>query len=54
MMRITYVLDYMNVYPQTIGSIEYAYANKSINKFTNNIKYRTWQNLTIQEWCNGR
>ena len=48
--RVTYGIRLYEVYPQTIGSIEYAYANgdqATIVPIT--LNFRTWRNLTIDQ-----
>lgn len=48
--RITYAVRLHEVYPETIGSIEYDYSatNQLIN-LPINLRYRRWQNLTIND-----
>jgi hypothetical protein len=48
--RVTYGVRLYECYPQTIGSIEYAYANgdqATIVPIT--LNFRTWRNLTIDQ-----
>ena len=48
--RVTYGIRLYEVYPQTIGSIEYAYTNgdqATIVPIT--LNFRTWRNLTIDQ-----
>tara|TARA_Y100000033_G_C2734531_1_gene105188 strand:+ start:40 stop:984 length:945 start_codon:yes stop_codon:yes gene_type:complete len=48
--RVTYGVRLYECYPQTIGSIEYAYANNdqaTIVPIT--LNFRTWRNLTIDQ-----
>ena len=48
--RVTYAVRLYEVYPQTIGSIDYTYASE--NEIANvpvTLNFRTWTNLTIDQ-----
>ena len=48
--RITYAVRLHEVYPETIGSIEYDYgATNQLINLPISLRYRRWQNLTIQD-----
>src|SRR5210317_184665 len=48
--RITYAVRLEEVYPETIGSIEYDYgANDTLINVPINLRYRKWRNLTIDD-----
>ena len=48
--RITYAVRLEEVYPETIGSIEYDYgANDTLINVPINLRYRKWKNLTIDD-----
>jgi len=48
--RITYAVRLEEVYPETIGSIDYSYASTDeIINLPINFRYRKWQNLTIDD-----
>jgi hypothetical protein len=43
----TYGIRLTEVYPETIGKIQYDYNNEAIAKLTVNFQYREWKNLNI-------
>jgi len=48
--RVTYAVRLYEVYPQTVGSIDFAYGNE--NELTNipvTLNFRNWSNLTIDQ-----
>ena len=48
--RITYAVRLEEVYPETVGSIEYSYGdNDSLINVPINLRYRKWKNLTIDD-----
>ena len=48
--RITYAVRLEEVYPETVGSIEYDYsANDQLVNVPINLRYRKWKNLTIDD-----
>ena len=48
--RVTYAVRLFEVYPQTIGSIEYQYgSNNSIVELPVTMNFRYWKNLTIDQ-----
>jgi len=48
--RITYAVRLEEVYPETIGSIEYDYgSNDTLINVPINLRYRKWRNLTIDD-----
>jgi len=48
--RITYAVRLEEVYPETIGSIEYDYgSNDTLINVPINLRYRKWKNLTIDD-----
>jgi len=48
--RITYAVRLEEVYPETIGSIEYDYgANDTLINVPISLRYRKWRNLTIDD-----
>jgi len=48
--RITYAVRLEEVYPETIGSIEYDYGtNDTLINVPINLRYRKWRNLTIDD-----
>ena len=48
--RVTYAVRLNEVYPQTIGSIDYTYASENeIAQVPVTLNFRTWTNLTIDQ-----
>ena len=48
--RVTYAVRLFEVYPQTIGSLEYAYGtNNAIVELPITLNFRYWKNLTIDQ-----
>jgi len=48
--RVTYAVRLFEVYPQTIGSLEYTYgANNAIIELPITLNFRYWKNLTIDQ-----
>ena len=48
--RVTYAVRFNEVYPQTIGSIDYTYASENeIASVPVTLNFRTWTNLTIDQ-----
>ena len=48
--RVTYAVRLNEVYPQTIGSIDYTYASENeISSVPVTLNFRTWTNLTIDQ-----
>ena len=48
--RVTYAVRLFEVYPQTIGSLEYTYgANNAIVELPITLNFRYWKNLTIDQ-----
>ena len=51
--RITYGVRLYEVYPKTIGSIEYSYGADDIVKVPITLAYRYWRNLTLDQIGNA-
>jgi hypothetical protein len=51
--RIVYGVRLYEVYPKTIGSIEYAYGGEGIVEIPITLQYRYWRNLTLDQIGNA-
>ena len=51
--RIVYGVRLYEVYPKTIGSIEYAYEGEGIVEIPITLQYRYWRNLTLDQIGNA-
>ena len=51
--RIVHAVRLYEVYPKTIGSIEYAYGGEGIVEIPITLQYRYWRNLTLDQIGNA-